>query len=147
MGNADLMSGTRQIKIEVLGDATGAKTALRDVDVEAATVGDHLEATGGHVGGFFDSLGQKLGNWGVPFAGSLSSVGAKFDETSTKGQKFGQAMSTIGGAALLGIAAGAAAAGVEAVKLGNTLEESQAQLSAAIKASGETMAPWQAQIE
>ncbi len=92
-------------------------------------IGDSFDKGTTRAGNMLERLGRQGESFGVPFAGHLTTIGEKFEEADTKGQKFEQTMSTIGGATLL--AAGAAMAGVsvEAVKLGMSFQKSVASIA------------------
>jgi len=130
------------VRVLVTGDASGYIAATREAaaatDASLASMGGSVDSFTSKSGGKLTQLGEKLSNWGVPFAGSLTKVGAKFDEADTKGQKFGTAMSTLGGAALLGVGAAAVAVGAEAVHMADQFDTAQATLKTAVDDSGQS---------
>lgn len=124
------MAGTASIVIR--GDVRQALAVLDALGVKAEEVGKRTEHAFGSAatstGNIFQKLGQAAGNWGVPFSSLLSKMGDKLAETETKGQKAFQALSTVGGATLLAVGAGAIAAGVEAVKMAGNFESASEHL-------------------
>ncbi|MCU1494811.1 MAG: rane protein of unknown function [Acidimicrobiaceae bacterium] len=140
----------RTIKAVITGSSAGAVKAFEETalaaDKAGAAAGDKIEAAGGRVSGVFGKLGGIASNLGLPFGEAFGKIGEGFSELETKGQKFSSAMAGIGKVSLLAGAAGAAAFGVEAVKAGNALEDSQVQLTASIKASGSSFDQWQPKI-
>ncbi len=122
------------------------ETAL-EADKTGVTIGDTIDKGTSKAGTAIGKLANIGANFGLPFVGSLDKVSAKFDETSTKGQKFGSAITEVGKIALLGGVAGVAAFGAEAFKLGVTFQDSQRQMDASIKASGESLKQWQPAID
>jgi hypothetical protein len=96
--------------------------------------------------GFFSKIGNSMSNMGLPFSNTVKDMGAKMDETSTKGQKFAQGMSTIGGAVLA--VAGIAAVGIagEAIHMADEFDTAQAMLKVAVVNSGASWSKMKDQI-
>lgn len=126
------MAGSRTTSIKITGNPTEAIAALDRLGIRAEEVGKQTEhALGGaaqRTGGLFQTLGSQAAAWGLPFGNVLNSIGSKFDETNTKGKKFGGALAEVGKAAFLGVGAGLAVAGGEALKLGMNFEEATTKL-------------------
>ena len=117
----------RTVEVIVTGNAKSFEDAMAKAGYSASAaadgIGTKMDAASTKVGGIFDKLGNQLSSWGLPFGESVSGIGKKFDEANTKGQKFTSAMSTLGGAALLGVSAAAVGVGYEAVKMGQSFQE------------------------
>ena len=100
----------RTVRFILTGDSAGAVKAMDEsavaADASATKMGDSMDGASSRIGGIFQKLGNTLGSFGIPFSGAIGEMGSKLDETSTKGQKFGAAMSTLGGATLAGAAVG-----------------------------------------
>jgi hypothetical protein len=109
-------------------------------------IGDTIDKGTSKAGNAISKLGAQGANFGIPFSNSLSKIGDKFTETSTKGEKFLGTVNEVGKVALGAGAIGLVAFGGEAIKLGNQLEDSQASLKAAVSASGESLTQWQGPI-
>ena len=109
-------------------------------------IGDTIDKGTSKAGSAISKLGALGANFGIPFSNSLSKIGDKFTETSTKGEKFLGTVSEVGKVALGAGAIGLVSFGGEAIKLGNQLEDSQASLKAAVSASGESLTRWQGPI-
>jgi len=131
---------TRNVAVYISGDAKSLDDALAGsaakADVAAASIGDSFDGATTKAGGVFDKLGQKLENWGIPFGSSVSKIGEKLEQAETKGQKFGQLMSTIGGVTLAAGAAGLVAFGTESVEMADKFDVAQANLKTAVEATG-----------
>lgn len=123
----------RVVEIVFLASTADAEAKMARLGVTAKetgnVIGDSFDKGTTRAGNMLERLGRQGQSFGVPFAGHLTTVGEKFEEADTKGQKFEQTMSTIGGATLL--AAGAAMAGVsvEAVKLSMSFQKSVASIA------------------
>lgn len=102
----------------------------KDFTDTGKSIGDSMDSAGSRISKTFTSLGTTLGNWGVPFAGSVGKIGNKIDEVDTKGKKFGQTLSTIGGGALAIGAVGLAAIAAESIHLASGLQSADAQIAA-----------------
>ena len=109
-------------------------------------IGDTIDKGTTKAGSAISKLGALGANFGIPFSNSLSKIGDKFAETSTKGEKFLGTVNEVGKVALGAGAIGLVAFGGEAIKLGSQLEDSQASLKAAVSASGESLSKWQGPI-
>lgn len=136
--------------VNIIGVDKGTSTMLKKLQSDAATAGDGVGnsiAKGSQKAGqALSNLGGMAASFGLPFAGALTVIGDKFAETATKGQKFASVVSDIGKYALIGGAAGLAAFGGEAIKLGAQAEEAQGKLNASVKASSQTMATYAPQV-
>lgn len=133
------MSGDRQIKVTILGDASGAQKAL-------GTVGDHAESTGKRIssafGGLKGILGEVAGGMLAPFQGALTGISEAFDKAGEKGKLTFAKLGTY--AAAGGVAIAAVGAGIE--KLGSPLEASKKQLETAITDTGHSADEFSGQI-
>lgn len=126
--------------VRLIGVDKGTAAMLKKLELDAKNAGTGLgnavEKGSSRASAGLNKLGNTATNFGIPFAAVLSNIAEKFDQTSTKGKKFVSVVSEVGKGALIGGAAGLVAFGGEAIKLGNDLEDSQAKLGAALKASG-----------
>lgn len=128
------MAGTASIRIT--GNVTEALAALERLGIKAeetgakteAAFGDKLAAAGERTAGVFQRIGQTMGNWGIPLAGSVSKVGDHLAQAQTKGQKFGAAMQEMGKVTLVAGAAGFAALGAESVRLAGNFQSAAEHL-------------------
>ena len=131
---------TKNVAVYITGDAKSLDDALAGsaakADATAGAIGDSFGGATSKTGSAFERLGQKLENWGVPFGSSVSKVGEKLSEAETKGQKFGQAMSTLGGAVLGGAVVGVVAFGAESIEMADKFDVAQANLRTAVEATG-----------
>jgi hypothetical protein len=123
------------VRIIVLGSTSDAEAKMVALGATTDKVSDGMSSSIGAMttktGGLFTKLGNRLNALGVPFAGTLTSIGTKLDNTSTKGQHFAQAMTTAGGAV---VAAGTVAAiGITAaaLKMGMDLQSTEANIASA----------------
>ena len=139
---------TRNVDVLIGGSSAGLEGALARssaaADETSAAIGTKFDEASTKAGGAFEKLGNTLSNWGLPFGGAISDIGKKFDDADTKGQKFGQAMSTLGGAALLGVGAGFLAVGAESIEMADKYEAAASTMDTAIKNNGgnlETLKP------
>ena len=130
----------RVVSIRLTGNNKELLAALKEagyvVDDTADRIGTKMDTASTRVGGVFQKLGNQLSNWGLPFGESVSKIGEKFESADTKGKKFTQSMSTLGGATLLGVGAGLVGVGVEAVEMADKFDTAQSQLQTAIKNAG-----------
>jgi TP901 family phage tail tape measure protein len=118
-------------------DATGVKTGVSEasaqfgkLEEDSSKLGGAVDESTSRLGNGFKSLGTTLGNFGIPFTGALTNMGTKLDEAKTKGNSFGQAMSTIGGTTLLVGAAGFAAVAGESVHLAQAFQSTVTSIAA-----------------
>lgn len=122
----------RNVEIRFLGSTKQLEEALARAGIAAEAagkeIGDKMGAGVNKTGGMLNRLGQSMSNWGIPFGESVSKAGDKLAEAQTKGQKFSQAMSTMGGVTLAAGAAGVAAVGVESLKLGMNFQRAMTQV-------------------
>lgn len=95
----------------------------------------------------FQSLGTKLGSWGVPFSGSITKMGQDIEKGERAGKGFTSTMTQIGkGATILG-ATLALAIGVASVKAAESFEKAQSTLQVAVRNSGSSFHAIQPQID
>lgn len=141
----------RTIRAIITGSSAGAVRAFEEsalaAEKSSKAMGDHMEAGTARVGGAFSKLGALGASWGLPFHESLHKLGDHLTETESRGKKFGTAFADLGRSAALGLGGGLAIAGVEAVKLGMGLQESQDKLSVAVKNSGASMDQYKGQLD
>lgn len=132
----------RSVQIDLIGKNTSALKAINEVaaasEKAAAQSAASFDKHTSKIGGLFKSLDNQLANFGVPLTGALSVVGAKFDETGGKASTFHDKVSALGGASLIGAAAGLALVGTEAVHLADDFEKSHARLETAVKNVGQS---------
>lgn len=123
------------LRVLLTGDAAGAVRSFDEAAVAAdessMKMGDSMEKATGKVGGLFQNLGAKMQAAGLPFGEAVAGIGDKFSEAETKGQKFGAAMSTLGGVTLAAGAAGLAAAGAEGIHLAMSFDTATSKIAAA----------------
>lgn len=99
------------VRVMVSADTAQALRSFGELSVAANGVADEGAASMDKMassGGKLTQLGEKLGSWGVPFSGSITNVGKKFDDADSSAGKFGALMPMIGvavGAAVIGIGA------------------------------------------
>jgi hypothetical protein len=140
----------RTLRAIITGSSASAVRAFEETALASeragSKIGTVVEQGSLKAGNALTRLGQTAGSFGIPFAGSLTMIGQKFDSTATKGQKFGTAISQIGKVSLVAGVAGLAAFGGTAIKLGSALDDAQASLKAAITATGQSMTKWQGPI-
>ncbi len=105
----DAASYVRATQEASAASAVAAKEMSASMEKSSAASSGALSRLSGVMGGVFGP--------GNPASKGLDKMSAKFAEADTHGQKFGQAMSTLGGATLLGAAAGFAVVGTESVKM------------------------------
>ncbi len=131
-----------------VGSGVGvAKDKIGDLDDAGKDLESDFDGHTSKIGSAFKSLGESLGNFGIPFSGSLTKMGDKLDEAKSKGQGLKQVISDIGGATVVAGAAGLAAVGVEAVKMADNFDVAQSQLQVAIKNSGQSFKSVQPSID
>lgn len=135
-----MADSTSTLRVVISGDSAGARRAFEETaagaEATAGKIGTEMEGATSRVGGAFSRLAAIGNNWGLPFTSSLESLGSKFDEAEQKGKGFSQAMSTLGGATLLGVGAGAVAVGVEAIRMADSFDTAEASLKTAVKNAG-----------
>lgn len=81
------------------------------------------------------------------FSAKMGAARDEMDRTEKSGNSSFSKLSTLAGGALLGLAAGATAFGVEAVKMGMAGEQTQAQLSNAFHNAGTSLGAYQGQVD
>jgi len=125
---------TRTVAVHVTGTSDQLRRALREAGLvaeeESKHIGNAFEGATSRLGGAFQRLGALAGNY-VPILGEpLQKLGEHFQEAETKGSSAFQALSTVGGAAVLGIGAAAVAAGTEAVHLAEGFDTATSRIAA-----------------
>ncbi len=80
-----------------VGDAKGK---LKDLDDAGSGLESDFDKHTSKIGSMFERLGGSLGNFGIPFSGSVTKMGTKLDEAKSKGNGLKQAMSDLGGVTL-----------------------------------------------
>jgi hypothetical protein len=131
---------TRTTTVILTGDAKQYtaemdKAALKSEET-SKRMGDSMEGATERTGNAFERLGSKLDGLGIPGGSAFEKIGSKISEADTKGQKFGQMLSTIGGVTLAAGAAGLVAFGAESVEMADKFDVAQAQLKVAVTNAG-----------
>jgi TP901 family phage tail tape measure protein len=114
------MAGDRKLKVEILGDGTGAERALGDVARSGESSGGRLSS----------ALSSAMGQLGLPFTGAVDNFGKHLDSAGGKSQSFGE---KVGGAARgisLGMAAAVGAVGAESVHLALNFDQATGKIAA-----------------
>jgi len=98
------------LSASIILNAGGVKKGVDDADAQFGRLGGSadklskdLDAKTSKMGSGFTSLGNTLGQFGVPFTGALTGMGAKLDEADKHASGFGGSIATAG----LAVAAGA----------------------------------------
>ena len=122
----------RVVEIAFLGSTAQLEASLERAGLVAKGSGDAIgnAFTSGtsKAGGAITKLSQQAAALGVPFAGSLGTIGKHLDDATSKTNRLHTAMSEAGKVTLLAGGAGLAAVGVEAVKLGVAFETAGAKI-------------------
>jgi phage-related protein len=131
----------RTVRAVITGSSAGAVRAFEEsaLAAEAAgkTIGDRVDAASTKAAGGFSKIGNSIQNLtGIPVGGVFDKISSKFDEASTKGQKFGATLQTLGGATALGAAAGIGVIAVASFKAADEFEAAQSSMNTAIKNAG-----------
>ena len=113
-----------------VGEGAAAGSAVAKKEVGA------LESVTASAGRTISTMGNNLGQWGIPFTGALSKVGAQLSSTGEQSVGTFQKMSAAGGLMTTAIVVGAVAIGVEAVHMTDTLDQSTARMDTSFKNSG-----------
>ena len=108
-------STIRTVQIAITGTSAQLQKSLVDAGLVSTKspeqIGDHFDQASTKASGGFSRIGRRrrlVFGPNNPISNALDAMKSKFDGADTKGQKFGQTMSTLGGATLL---AGAASFG------------------------------------
>lgn len=112
---------------------------IRDLEAAFARAGLMADETGKKIGDSFTEgtskaaepmhrLSQAAASWGIPFATTLDNIGTKFDQATSKAQKFSGVMSDAGKLTLVAGAVGFATASYEALKLGTSFQSTVAKI-------------------
>jgi TP901 family phage tail tape measure protein len=119
-------------------DSTGVKKGVAEADASLAGLGGSVDNLSGDLddktskmGKSFESLGNSLGNFGIPFSQSLVGMGEKLDKAKVTGTGYLGVLNDIGTVAGGIVVAGLVAASVEALHLGVNFQKSETQLAAA----------------
>ena len=130
------MSGTRQVKVVISGDASGMQAAAAKASGALGKTGTSAESVGHRIGGAFSKMGSTVGG---EFGYLITSMGEGFDKLGEKGTS---RLAKIA-------AAGSAVAGVGALLTGMGDKEKAAsqQLDQAITNTGHTADEFKGQIE
>ena len=125
---------TRMVRVLVTADTAQALAKMEEVAAvsdEAAVESDSaLGGAAASTGNMFERLGAKLEGWGIPFGSSVSKMGENLSEAETKGQKFGSALQSVGKVALIGLAAAAAGAAAESMKMADEFDKASNSIAA-----------------
>ena len=140
------------VRVFLMGEHKGFDTSMDEAALSAEEksklIAGKMDEASTKVGGAFSRIGQSIENFtGIPVAGAMEKMGSKFEEADTKGQKFSQAMNTLGGAALLGVVAAAGAVGYESIEMADKFDTAQAMLQVAVKNSGNSFDKFKPQIQ
>ena len=138
---------SRTLRAILLGDNQSLVKSFNDSALVSEDATGKIEKNTSRLGGLFTNLGNTASNLGIPFAGALTSVGSKFDETEGKGRSAFQRLSSFGGTALLGLAAGTVAVGSEALKMADAYDTAAASMDTAIKNNGGNLRSLKPQID
>jgi TP901 family phage tail tape measure protein len=137
------MPAARTVTISFLGSTQQLEASLRRAGLVAeesgSKIGGAFTAGTDKAGGAISKLGQTAGNWGVPFAASLQTVGKHLDDTTSKTQKLHASLSEAGKVTLLAGGAGLAAVAGEAVKLGQAYQTAGASIQGATGQSAKSV--------
>jgi hypothetical protein len=132
---------TRTVTLQFLGDSKQLQASMDAAGLSAqknaAVIGDKFDGATTKAAGGLSKLGQSIENvTGLPVANVFDKIASKFDQASTKGQKFGAMMTTLGGATALGAVAGIAAVGAESIHLADSFDTAQSSHKTSIKHAG-----------
>lgn len=131
---------SRSTSIKITGNVTEALAAMDKlglkVEETAAKTESKLGGASHRVGGVFSGLGQKLGQFGIPFSESLDKIGEKFSDVETKGKGFASNFAQVGQAAALGLAGAAVSIGGVGVEAALAAQKVEAQLKTAVENTG-----------
>ena len=120
----------RIVRIIVLGSTSDAQAKMAALAATTDVSADDMTGSMGRmtstVGGFTSRLGSKLQALGIPFSGVLVNAGKKLDNTTTKGQKFGQAMLTTASAVTAATVVAGAGVAAFSIKAGMDLQAAAA---------------------
>ncbi len=114
------MPGNRKLKVEILGDGSGAEKALGDVAKSGESSGSRLSS----------ALSSAMGQLGLPFTGAVDAFGQHLDAAGGKSTSFGQKIGSAAQGITLGTAAAVAAAAGMAVHLAMDYDASTGKIAA-----------------
>jgi TP901 family phage tail tape measure protein len=114
------MSGDRKLKVEILGDGSGAERALGDVAKKGEESGGRLSS----------ALSNAMGQLGLPFTGALDSFGNHLDGTGAKAKGFGSKVSGVARDISLATVAGLGAAAVACTDLAMNYQQTDGKIAA-----------------
>lgn len=124
----------RVIRAIITGSSAGAVAAFEETSLAADAAADEssgkMDEAGSKIGNIFHKIAGSAGSVFAPLGTALDKTGDKFDEADTKGKSFSKGMSSLGGTALLGVAAGAAVVGAAAIKMGSDFQAGTSSLAA-----------------
>lgn len=133
------LAGSGATKAAMEDASKGVGAAEKDIESKSSGFSSRIA-------GAFKSAGSSMGNFGIPFAGSVSKMGEKIDEAERKGSGFkaslesiGKTATIVGGVALAGVAA-------ESVKMADEFDVANVQLQNAIKNTTGSFPGLQSQI-
>lgn len=116
------------LRLTLHGDAAPYIASLEKAklatDKTSSGMTSAIDKGSSRIGGIMQDLGNKLGQWHVPFSSSLTSMGQKLDGLKTEGQSSFGALATAGATAGLAIGSGIAIAGYESMKAAMTFQSS-----------------------
>lgn len=120
--------------VRITGDVSQAIAALESLGIKAEDTGAKVEASfGDKVAGSMEGITGKLANLtsGFPIVGAyFEELHEKLGDAETAGQKTSAAISELGKALTVGLAAGTAAAAVESLHLAENYQKATASLAA-----------------
>ena len=138
---------TKTVKVEITGDPSGFQRSMSVVSESGNKAASELSGHASRIQSAFAGLDNVLGSFGLPFTGALSAVGAKIGDFESKGSSSFQKLASVGGTALLGLAAGAVAVGAVSLKLADDFETAHARLETAVKNTGTAFDAWAPKVD
>ena len=112
------MSASETLRLVVETTTAGAEAGLKRVEDRASGLG-----------GAFQKLGNSMGNWGIPFSGTVSKMGQDLEEAKAHGQGFQKTLQDVGGIATGVLAVGLAAGAAESIHLAMNMQHADAAIA------------------
>jgi phage-related protein len=139
LGDAAVLGGTA-----ARAGMEDARDAVDDAEQDAETKSGGFSS---RIAKVFQDVGTSMGNWGIPFHGSVSKMGDDIERAGAEGDGFMASMISIGKVAT--IVGGVALAGfaVHAVKTADDFDVSSTRMKTAIQATGTSFASVSPQVE